>query len=313
MKDLRCIVTGGNAGIGLATARGLARLGARVGIVCRNAGRAERTAASLRDETGAPIDIFVGDLSLVRDNRRVGEDILRSFGSLDVLVNNVGAVFPEFGRTREGFEHTLALNHLGPFTLTHTLAPALVEGTGRVVNVSSQVHAHELDLDELNGDPDRHAGLEAYRRSKLCNLLFTRSLAARLAPRGITSNALHPGVVQTGLLADYDRARDAEQAERSRARSPLRRLASAAARTLRGGAPSSTGISPDDGARTSLHLATSPDVADVSGAYFVDCAQRAPAPIAVDDALAERLWAQSEAWASPHLAEPLSWPRPEAR
>ncbi len=80
MKDLRCIVTGGNAGIGLATARGLARLGARVGIVCRNAGRAERTAASLRDETGAPIDIFVGDLSLVRDNRRVGEDILRSLG-----------------------------------------------------------------------------------------------------------------------------------------------------------------------------------------------------------------------------------------
>lgn len=286
MHGKTCLVTGGSAGIGYVAARELARQGASVVIVGRNAERGRAAAASIEREAGRPAAFMAADLSSRTDIARLARAFLAQHPRLDVLVNNAGALFAVRRESVDGIEMTLALNHLGPFLLTNLLGDALHAGA-RVVNVSSEAH-HDVkafDFDDPQAQrgayprgelgsafyslalPWAHPGLLQYARTKLANLLFTSELARRWADRGITVNALHPGVVASefsdgnGMYGWF-----------------MRRYMS-----LRG-------ISVEEGAATTIHLASSPDVAGVNGKYFIERAV-APCSAGANDAgAAARLW-----------------------
>ncbi len=294
--DRVAVVTGATAGVGRATALALCERGATIVVVARAASRVAETVAEIVGRTGNASSVgVVADLSRPAEARRAGTEIGERFPRIDVLVNNVGAVFPELERTPDGFERTFALNHLAPFVLTRTLLPHLAAaGRARVVNVSSQVHARALDLDNLQGEK-RYGGLDAYRRSKLLNILFTKELDRRYGDTGLVANCLHPGVVDTGLLRDYDIAADLEatgtRQRVDRSRSAGRRLLGRVARAVRGTRPTRTvGIPTVEGARTSVFLASAPAAGKVRGASWVDCVEAAPAPIAEEPDLARRVW-----------------------
>lgn len=291
------VVTGASAGIGRATALALAERGATLALVARDSSRLRAVAASVERMDVARALVFPANLALISDTRRVGREIAREIGTVDVLINNVGAVFPERVLTQEGIERTFALNHVGHFVLTLQLLEALDSADApRVVEVSSQVHASGLDLDQAVTGEDG-AGLPAYRASKLANLLFVHELHRRYGD-WLTTAALHPGVVDTGLLAEYDRAAllesDAARPAPSRARSVLRR-AVRAAKHVTGVAHRTQGISTADGAKTSVFVATDGRVAAAPGGYWRDCALAAARPAATDDDLARALWERTDA------------------
>ena len=289
------VVTGATSGIGRETVLALVRDGWQVIAVSR---RDDRLAA-LKASCDHAIDTMRADLSLVRDNLRVARSIGASGVSVDALILNVGAVFPAWGRTSEGLEQTFALNHVGPYALSTRLQSRLRDTAGaRVVVVSSQVHAGSLDFDNLQGEL-AYDGMEAYRRSKLCNLLFAFEASRRWSSDAVTVNALHPGVVDTGLLVDYAAAQDlAEGRSRPSLRRMARRLLGGAVRTSAQRYPGT--ITPDAGARTSVFLATDPSVEGETGRYYVDCRTAAVRPCAEDARLAGELWARTEAIVSEH-------------
>ncbi len=288
--DRTFVITGATAGIGEATAQALANRGARIFAVARSEQKLKRLLMALNRDTGAEHQAFRADLSSVSECRRVASDICDA-GQIDVLINNVGAVFPERKLSTDGIEMTLALNHIGPFVLTLGLLGNLKDGhSPRVVNVASQAHADHLDFANLQGH--RHyGGLDAYRRSKLLNILFTAELHRREGS-WLSTGCLHPGVVQTSLLGDYDAA---QRAEAEAARSPGRRLLGRFAGKLRGEPAASTGISTSDGAQTSVFLATSGQVEEAPGRYWRELRVSDPAPIAANRATAEQAWDASEA------------------
>ena len=264
-----CVVTGATTGIGLATALGLARLGARVGIVGRNRERAEAARAAVAREAGAErVEVFLADLSSQAEVRRLAGELRARYGRLDVLVNNAAAYTRRRTLTVDGIETQLAVNHLAPFLLTRLLLdPLRAGGPSRVVTVSSEAHrGARLDWGDLQGER-MYNGVRAYARSKLANLLFTRELARRTAGTGVTANAAHPGVVGTELLFG--------------GWAPLRLLKP----FLR---------TPEKGADTSVWLAASPEVEGVSGGYFRDRREIRPSEAALDDSAAARLWKASE-------------------
>lgn len=267
------VLTGASRGIGRAAAAGLARLGARVVAVCR---READGLALVQAATGAPgtIEVALADLARPVEVRRLAAALLARHPVVHVLVNNAGVITRERQETEDGLERQFAVNHLAPFVLTNALLPALHRGGGRVVTVSSEAHRRgRIDFDDLQLARGYRSGL-AYANTKLMNLLFTAELARRLHGTAVTANALHPGVVHTGLLDDL--------------LAPLPRL-------VRGMVTRFT-VSPAQGADTILHLAAAPEVGDVSGRYFVRGRERAPHPSALDGAAARRLWAASEAW-----------------
>ena len=273
-----CLVTGSTSGIGLVTARELARMGATVIAVSRDPARGARAAAEIgRAGGGAPVELLVGDLSSQQDVRRIAAEALARHDRLDVLVNNAGAVYAERELTVDGLERTFAVNHLAYFLLTVLLRPALERApAARVVSVSSDAHrgVRRLDFDNLQGER-RYRGMLAYCQSKLANVLFTRELARRLRDTRVTANALHPGLVASNF-GHNNRG----------ALSVLFTLAR----------PFSIG--PERGARTSIYLASSPEVAGVTGEYFVRRRRRRPSAGARDDDAARRLWALSESLAN---------------
>ena len=263
-----CVVTGANSGIGKAASLALARLGATVVLVCRNAdrGQAALREASAAAVAGAPV-LEVADLSSmaqVRDlaGRLSGRD------RIDVLVNNAGLVLGDRRVTPDGFEYTFAVNHLAPFLLTNLVRPQLLRSApSRVVTVSSAAHrGARLDLDDLQLE-HHFSGLRAYANGKLANILFTRELARQLAGRGVTANCLHPGSVRTGFGNE-------------------------------GGALLKVGLtailpalsSPEMGAFTLVYLASSPAVAAATGGYYVSAARRRPSRAARNETTARRLW-----------------------
>jgi len=263
-------VTGGTGGIGLATASGLAGLGARVGIVGRDPGRtADAADAIRRTAAGARVDTFVADLSSQAEVRRLADEVLASYPRLDVLVNNVGGYWAHRHVTADGLEHTFALNHLAPFLLTELLRGLLgTSAPARVVNVSSGAQAMgRIDFDDLQGEHD-YNGQRAYNQSKLANVLFTYELARRLEGTGVTANVLHPGVVRT-RFGQEDSGR-------------WMRLMLPVVRPFM--------KSPEQGARTSVHLASAPELADVSGRYFANSAPRKSSARSYDAQVAARLW-----------------------
>lgn len=275
MNGKICLVTGGTGGIGLVTARELARLGADVVIVGRNRKRGEAAAADVIDATGGgsgTVTFLPADLSKQREIRSLAKAVGDRYGRLDVLLNNAGAMFGKRTLSEDGIEMTFALNHLGYVLMTETMMPWLrAAGRARIVNVASEAHRGvSLPFDNLQGERG-YGGWRAYKRSKLANLLFTYELARRLDGGAITVNALHPGFVRTGIGVSNGLLPNL-----------LWRLVSLAA------------IRPDEGARTSIHLASSAEVAGAHGQYFIKCAPAESSAQSHDRAAAQRLWAVSE-------------------
>ncbi|MGP0066809.1 MAG: SDR family oxidoreductase [Isosphaeraceae bacterium] len=273
MKGKVCLITGATSGIGEVTARELARLGAEVVIVGRSPERCAATLARIRTETGATaVDALVGDLSSQADVRRLAGQIQDRCPRLDVLVNNAGAIFMPRAESVDGIEMTLALNHLSYFLLTNLLLPTITASApARIVNVASDAHRGvSIDFEDIQGKK-RYSGWRAYQQSKLANILFTYELARRLEGSGVTANTLHPGFVRTGFLGGGGVVGWI-----------ARRIADVVA------------LSPEQGARTSIYLASSPDVAGITGQYFVKEKPAQSTNQSHDRTAAERLWRLSE-------------------
>jgi retinol dehydrogenase-12 len=276
------VVTGGNTGIGKETAVALARMGTTVVITSRNADRGRAAVEEIRGRASdAPAagsaEVMTLDLASLASVRQFASDLLDRHDHLDVVVNNAGLVMSRRTETEDGFETTFGVNHLGHFALTARLLERLRANPdgARIVTVSS--HAHKgarrgLDFDDLQSERG-YAGFAVYSRSKLANVLFTRELARRLAGDRVTVNALHPGFVRS----EFARGGDTHGLY---------------ALGTRLGAPFA--ISSEKGARTSVHLASSAEVAGVTGGYYYKCRPAQPSSAARDDDAARRLWEVSE-------------------
>lgn len=264
-----CLVTGGTAGIGLATARELVRKGASVTIVGRDAARGDSAVASIRAATGRDtIDFVVADLSDQRRLRAFATAFRERRPKLDVLINNAGGLFGQRRLSADGIEMTFALNHLNYFLLTHLLLPSLrAAAPSRIVNVASEAHRGiSLHFNNLQGEVRYNRWL-AYKRSKLANLLFTYELSRRLVSQGVTANALHPGFVATEIGVRH-----------AFVPGILWRIGKLAA------------VSVEKGAETSIYLASSPHIAGISGEYFIDCRPARSSEASYDEQAALRLW-----------------------
>lgn len=277
MTGKTVVITGGNSGIGKETALALARSGARVLITARDANRGSAAVSDIRSATGnQQIALAVFDLGEMASVRSGASQILELCDRIDVLVNNAGLVLSDRRETPDGFESTFAINHLGPFLLTQLLLDRIKQSApSRIVNVASTAHKgarRGLDFDDLQS-ARKYSGMQVYSKSKLANIYFTSSLARRLAGTGVTANCLHPGTVATRYGRDGD------------ARGVLGFGIKIASPFF---------LTPEKGARTSIYLASSPEVSEVSGKYFVKCKVRSPSKVARDDAAAERLWQVSE-------------------
>jgi NAD(P)-dependent dehydrogenase (short-subunit alcohol dehydrogenase family) len=273
MQGKVCLVTGATSGIGLVTARELARQGARVVLVGRNEARCAAAIEQIQAQTGnREVHALLADLSSQQQMRELAQAFHARYPRLDVLINNAGGLWLRREQTVDGLEMTFAVNHLAYFLLTQLLLPMLkASAPARVINVSSAAHrGATLDFEDLMGEHG-FGGWRAYCRSKLANLLFTYELARHLEGIGVTANALHPGWVATGFGGN-NRWRG--------------RLLQFAARWL--------ALGPDEGARTVIYLATSPEVAGVSGKYFVRERAVASSPASYNEAAAKRLWEVSE-------------------
>lgn len=267
MRGKTIVITGATSGIGEVAAVRLAERGARIVFTARDKLRAAATMEKLRRANGAvEHEAHLADLSLLAEMKRVAGEIAEE-PQIDVLINNAGAVFSTRQETRDGLERTFALNHMSYFVITNLLLPGLKPGA-RIVSTASGAHRRAvLDFDDLQSRTG-YQGFSVYAKSKLCNILFTRELARRIAGSGVTANCLHPGFVATrfgdqsgGLLSWVVRLAK-----------PL------------------SGLSPDAGAKTLVYLAASENVAKVSGAYFYECKIDMPSPAARDDRDAKRLW-----------------------
>jgi len=273
------IVTGANSGIGRVTAQELALRGAHVVVAGRSPERCEAVAADLRaqlghqaDAAGAParIDVLALNLAELASVRASAAQVIERGWRITGLINNAG-VAGSRGRTRDGFELAFGVNHLGHFLFTRLLETRLRESApARVVNVSSDAHlrVRGVDFDVLNKPTQTRTGLREYGVSKLCNVLFTRELARRWAGSGITSYALHPGVIASDIWRHVPQ--------------PLRWLMTRFMAT------------PEDGAATTLMCATAPELAGASGRYYRNQHEARPNRVVEDDALADRLWRESE-------------------
>lgn len=273
MQNKVCLVTGANSGVGKETALGLARLGAHVVMVCRSKERGEDAQAELRARSGnGAIDLLLADLSSQQEVLALADAVRLRYNRLDVLVNNAGAFFPRRRETVDGIEQTLAVNYLAPFLLTNLLLDVLVvSAPARIVNVTSAAHSEA----RLRGDLQsrkHYRPRRAYTQAKLAVVLFTYRLARRLPSNVVTANCLHPGFVATNFAQDD--------------LPPHLRLAYKLVYTL-------FGISPEKGARTSLYLASSPDVEGVTGRYYVGCKPALSARPTYDASLQDRLWRAS--------------------
>ncbi len=278
------IVTGANSGIGKATAHALAVTGARVVLACRSLARGEAALEDISRATGSDrVELMHLDLSSLESVRSFASAFLRRHDRLSCLINNAGVILRDRQLSADGYEMQFAVNHLGHFLLTRELLPVLqASAPSRVVTVSSGAHRiGRIDFDDINLDR-RYTIFGAYARSKLANILFTRELARRTAGSGVTANCLHPGGVGTNIGVDRE----------TRAGSRIMQVLSAIM------------ASPEKGAETSVYLATAPEVATVTGAYFVKQRPRTPARRALDDELAKRLWEESERMVSPAVSLP---------
>lgn len=273
MAGKTCIVTGGTSGIGEATALALARKGADVAILCRSKERGEATRERIESETGrACVRLFYGDMEQLDDMRRVAGEMRDALPRIDVLLNNAGVTMLGRSETPDGFETTFAVNHLAPFLLTHQLLPRILETPGaRIINTASGAHKFaRFDLDDLQSKRE-YSSMRVYGASKLANMLFTTELARRLDGRGIGIWSLHPGAVSTRLGANNGGI--------AKLVLPLLSLFFK---------------TPEQGARTSVHLCSAERIDAPNGAYFVNERPARTSALARDADAARRLWEESE-------------------
>ena len=267
-----CVVTGATSGIGRATALGLARMGATVGLVCRDRARGDETAAAIAGETGnRAVAVHLADLSSQDAIRGLAAELLARYPQIHVLVNNAGVVNLRYSTTVDGIETVFAVNHLAYFLLTALLLDRLRRsGRARIVNVASEAHKlGRLDFDDL-GNRRRYRVMRVYGQSKLANILFTYELARRLDGTDVTVNCVHPGAVGTRLGQNNGRVATF-----------LTKLLRPFFRT------------PEQGAATSLWAASSPDVEGATGRYFLNCREARSSRLSHDRELARRLWDES--------------------
>ena len=270
MTGKTVLITGGTGGIGRATAIGLAELGARVAIVGRDAERAQAAAVEIRRVTRNPdVDSVGADLASQAEVRRLAAEVLESYPRLDVLVNNVGGFWATRHVTADGLERTLAVNHLAAFLLTELLLDRLkASAPARVVTVSSGAQSFgTIHFDDLQGER-KYSGQTAYNQSKLASVMFTYELARRLERTGVTATVLHPGVVSTAFGAE-------DPSRIFKLIVPFYR------RFMK---------TPQQGATTSIYLASSPRVAGVTGRYFASGEPRTSNKASYDESAASRLW-----------------------
>jgi len=270
MKDKVCFITGATSGIGLATALGLAQLGAAVVLVGRDQARGAAALVRIRDETGS-VDAryFPADLSVQGEVRQLVSDFQAHYSRLDVLINNAGAFFHQRQESADGIEMTWALNVLGPFLLTRLLVDRLkVSAPARVLCLSSFVQRWaRMHFDDIQGR-QRYNRVRAYSQSKLALVLLSYEFARRLEGTGVTVNALDPGLVATGIISGNG----------NRWWALFQSLANLLA------------VSPAQGAQACLYLASSPDVSAVTGQYFARGSPVSSSPAADDPLAAQRLW-----------------------
>ena len=273
MTGKTVLITGANQGIGKAAAVALGRQGAKLVLVCRSAARAREAVAEIEREGARDVELILGDLGSQADVRRIAADFQAKHQRLDVLLNNAGLLVTKRRTTVDGIEETFAVNHLGYFLLTNLLLDVLRASPGaRIVSVSSDAHRRgTIRWDDLQFEKEKYNAWGAYSQSKLANILFTRALSRRLHGTRLTANCLHPGVVATGFGHTYG---------------GFARVLATIARPFL--------IKADEGAKTSVYLASSPEVEGVSGEYFAACRVTKPSAAAREAGAAERLWAISE-------------------
>ena len=264
MKDKIVLITGSTDGIGRQAAVELAALGGTILIHGRDADRGKSAVEEIQTATGNQnVDLFIADLSSQRQVRRFAAEVSDRYHNLHVLINNAGVFMNDRQLTEDGVEMTFAVNYLAPFLLTNLLLDLLKQSApSRVITVSSVAHTRgKLDFENLQAEKS-FGGYSAYALSKLANVLFTFELAERLRGTNVTSNCLHPGVIDTKLLRTGF--------------------------TMAGGSTA-------DGAETLIYLATSPDVEGTTGKYFQDKAEAPSSPTTLDATLRKNLWEKSEA------------------
>ena len=269
MSGKICLVTGGTSGIGEVTARELARMGADVVITARSQEKLSRSIMRIRSGCGSDnVSGLVADLSSQREVRSLAGEYISRFNRLDVLVNNAGAIYFRRTMSVDGIEMNFAGNHLASFLLTNLLLDTMISSSpSRIINVSSSSHIGQvIDFDDLECQ-NNYQIMQAYGKSKLANILFTYELVRRLEGRGVTANALHPGLVGTNIAGNNGWL--------LRFFLPLWRI---------------WAMGPDEGAETSIYLASSPEVEGVSGKYFYQKKAIPSSRYSHGEAAAERLW-----------------------
>lgn len=273
MQGKVCLVTGSSSGIGKVTARELVRMGAVVVMVCRDRAKGEAAQKEIQEITGgARVDLFIADLSSLADVRRVAGEFKQKYTQLHVLIHNAGAANSERKVTSDGYEATFVTNYLAPFLLTELLLDVLkASAPARIVNVSSTAHTRgKIDFSDLQGEK-KYNIWKAYGQAKLALILFTYELARQLQGTGITVNALHPGVIASNFDQGFGSF-------------------------LRWGwkliTPFLTSV--EQGALTTLYLATSPEVEGVSGKYFTNRKERKSSNLSYNEAARLHLWQVSE-------------------
>ncbi len=280
MNPKTMLVTGATSGIGKVTALELARAGHCVLLTSRDPKKGQRVLEEIQSATGnQSLELYVGDFSSMADVRRVALEVRAKHPKLEVLLNNAGGVNIDRKMTVDGFEQTFAVNHLAPFLMTNLLLEPLKAGKARVVNVASDANnAGRIRWNDLNFKTG-YMGFLVYAQSKLMNIVFSNELARRLHGTGLTSNALHPGVVRTNFW-------DTNNLMMRMIFGIIQRLGS---------------ITPEEAAKTTLFLATSSSVEGVTGKYFVKNQEHKSNPIADDETAQERLWEVSEGLVSKWL------------
>ena len=276
MSQKTCLVTGANAGLGKEIALALAKTGAHVIMVCRHPERGKLALKDIQTQSGSTaIDLLIADLSSQADIRTLAETIHQRYAKLDVLINNAGAVFYQKNVSVDGIEMTLATNHLAPFLLTHLLLDLLKSSSpARIINISSAIHKWgKIDLTDLQFERRKYHVMKTYAQSKLLLNSVSFELARKLEGTGVTVNCVHPGAVKTHLGSDQ-------------AHNLGLKLMDYLIKFFF--------ISPQEAAKTPVYLATAPEMANVSGKYFVKGKAVSASYSSYDPVLAKEIWAASE-------------------
>jgi len=283
MTNRIAVITGATSGIGRVGAVAVAKAGYRLVLPCRNSDKGEAVKAEIaRAAPDTAVEIVHCDMSSLASVRRCGQRIADMHDDIGLLINNAGLVSLSLAFSEDGIERTFAVNHLGHFVLTHHLLPTLEAGDGaRIVHTASEAvyQGDATFLDDPNYERHRYRFFKAYANSKLANVLFSNRLARDLKNRGVTSNAFHPGRVATGIWPEdkwYQRM----------IITPLKRFYL---------------ISPEQGAKPMIKLATEAEMANVTGHFYYEMVDRDPGKQALDPALQDKLWSVSESLAAEFL------------